>query len=65
MSVAAFTMQGEEVIISKAGKPIAKLVAYSTPKPKKRLLGHAKGLIKVNKSFFNPLPKEILDSYYL
>lgn len=58
-------MQGEEVIISKSGKPIAKLIAYSSPKPKKRKLGNAKGLIQVGKSFFEPLPKDILDSYCL
>lgn len=56
-------MQGEEVILSKAGKPIAKLVPYSEP-IKKRKLGNAKGLIELDGSFFEPLPDDIIDSYY-
>lgn len=56
--------QGEEVIISKSGKPIAKLIPYSGTKPKKRKLGNAKGMIKLNDSYFEPLSKDILDSFY-
>ncbi len=35
---------GEEITIARAGKPIAKLVAY-TERPRRRRLGQCKGLI--------------------
>ncbi len=54
---------GEEVVIAKAGKPIAKLVPIST-KPKKRVVGSAKGEFVVPDDFNNPLPKEIEDLFY-
>lgn len=56
--------QGDEIIISKSGKPMAKLIPYKKPKLEKRKLGNAKGLFKTDKSFFDPLPKEILESFY-
>ncbi len=44
------TQNGEDVIIAKAGKPIAKLVAYKEPlKPRK--LGLLKGKIHVPDNF--------------
>jgi prevent-host-death family protein len=54
---------GEEVIIAKAGKPVAKLVPVST-KPKKRILGSARGEFVVPDDFNGPLPKEIEDLFY-
>jgi prevent-host-death family protein len=54
---------GEEVVIAKAGTPIAKLVPIST-KPKKRILGSAKGEFVVPDDFNDPLPKEIEDLFY-
>jgi prevent-host-death family protein len=54
---------GEEVIIAKAGKPVAKLVAVDA-RPKKRLLGSAKGEFTVPDDFNAPLPKEIEDLFW-
>ena len=54
---------GEEVIIAKAGKPIAKLVALDD-QPKKRFLGSAKGEFTVPDDFNDPLPKEIEDLFW-
>jgi prevent-host-death family protein len=54
---------GEEVIIAKAGKPVAKLVPLST-EPKMRILGSAKGEFVVPDDFNDPLPKEIEDLFY-
>jgi prevent-host-death family protein len=54
---------GEEVIIAKAGKPVAKLVPVNT-RPKRRLLGSAKGEFVVPDDFNDPLPKEIEDLFY-
>jgi prevent-host-death family protein len=54
---------GEEVVIAKAGKPVAKLIPVN-PKPKKRILGSAKGEFVVPDDFNDPLPKEIEDLFY-
>jgi prevent-host-death family protein len=54
---------GEEVIIAKAGTPVAKLVPIGA-KPKKRLLGSAKGEFVVPDDFNDPLPKDIEDLFY-
>jgi antitoxin (DNA-binding transcriptional repressor) of toxin-antitoxin stability system len=54
---------GEEVVIAKAGKPIAKLVPINN-KGKKRVLGSAKGEFVVPDDFNDPLPKEIEDLFY-
>jgi prevent-host-death family protein len=48
---------GEEVIIARAGKPVARLVPIETPK---RVPGIAKGIWKVDDSFFDPLSEEEL-----
>ena len=53
---------GEEVIISKAGKPVAKLVSIAR-KPKKRLPGSAKGKVVIGKNFDAPLPKDLLKAF--
>lgn len=54
---------GEEVVIAKAGTPIAKLVPIRA-KPKTRILGSAKGEFVVPDDFNDPLPKEIEDLFY-
>jgi prevent-host-death family protein len=54
---------GEEVIIAKAGKPVAKLVPMNH-KPKKRVLGSAKGEFVVPDDFTDPLPKEVEDLFW-
>ncbi len=53
---------GEEVIISKAGKPIARLVPI-TEKPTQRMPGSAKGKIVLKKDFDAPLPESILKGF--
>ena len=41
---------GEEIVIGRAGKPVAKLVRYETPRPK-RVFGLLKGQIVVHGDF--------------
>jgi len=41
---------GEEIVIGRAGKPIAKLVRYESPRPK-RVFGALKGQIVVHGDF--------------
>lgn len=54
---------GEEVVIAKAGKPVAKLVAIKSA-PSERVWGTAKGDFVVPDDFNDPLPKEIEDLFY-
>jgi len=54
---------GEEVVIAKAGKPVAKLVPIDR-KPTRRSLGSAKGEFVVPDDFNDPLPREIEDLFY-
>lgn len=48
---------GEEIILSRGKQPIAKLVPFVPPKSK-RQYGSMRGLIKLDESFFDPLPEE-------
>ncbi|HET9106599.1 MAG TPA: type II toxin-antitoxin system prevent-host-death family antitoxin [Steroidobacteraceae bacterium] len=50
---------GKEVIIAKAGKPMARLCPV-TPSVKKKRLGLLKGRIRVAEDFNAPLPDEVL-----
>jgi len=54
---------GEEIIIAKAGRPIAKLVPVSKRKRPGKL-GSAKGDFVVPDDFNDPLPKEVEDSFW-
>jgi prevent-host-death family protein len=50
---------GEEVVIARAGEPVARLVPFRKSKGK-RSLGMDKGLFKVPKDFDAPLPDDLL-----
>ena len=54
--------RGEEVIIARAGKPVAKLVAQHNQRPSRKA-GSMKGLFEVPDSFFDPLPEDILNAF--
>ncbi|PYV83501.1 MAG: type II toxin-antitoxin system prevent-host-death family antitoxin [Acidobacteria bacterium] len=54
---------GEEVIIAKSGKPLARLVPYQKPL-KKRIPDQGRGLMKVPKDFNDPLPDDFLEAFY-
>jgi antitoxin (DNA-binding transcriptional repressor) of toxin-antitoxin stability system len=54
--------RGEEVIITRNGRPVAKLVA-ATPLRKPRKLGLLKGRIRLGKDFDAPLPGDVLDAF--
>ncbi len=49
---------GEEVIIAKAGKPVARLVAFEKP-AQPRAPGALRGRIKIAEDFDAPLPPDI------
>jgi antitoxin (DNA-binding transcriptional repressor) of toxin-antitoxin stability system len=52
---------GEEVIIGKAGKPVAKLVRYERSTEPRRP-GALKGKIKIEKDF-DELPEDIAEAF--
>jgi prevent-host-death family protein len=53
---------GEEVIISKAGKPLARLIPYQAEK-NPRTPGYWNGKVKMADDFDEPLPPEILAGF--
>lgn len=52
---------GEEVVISKAGKPIARLVPVVEP-PRERVLGLYKGQVVIGEDF-DELPEDVLRAF--
>jgi prevent-host-death family protein len=54
--------RGEEIIIAKAGQPVARLVPYRA-KAMVRRPGAMRGKIRIKKNFDEPLPKELLGSF--
>ena len=53
--------QGEEIVIGKAGKPVAKLVPY-TPERPPRKLGLWKGKVHIADDF-DELPEDIAEAF--
>jgi prevent-host-death family protein len=53
---------GEEIVIARAGKPVARLVKAEPDKPA-RTLGLLKGKIWIADDFDAPLPDDILDLF--
>lgn len=52
---------GEEILIAKAGKPVARLVPLSPPA--KRRLGALAGVAVVPPDFDAPLPETLIDAF--
>ncbi len=55
-------LTGEDVVISKAGIPLARLISYHNQK-KPRSPGIWKGKFTMTDDFNDPLPPEILNSF--
>jgi prevent-host-death family protein len=54
---------GEEIVIGRAGKPVAKLVPYRDERAVRRGLGAWKGRVKIADDFDDDLPAEILKAF--
>lgn len=54
---------GEEVVIARAGKPVARLIRIKRSR-RNRVLGRGEGDFEVPDDFNDPLPAEILDTFY-
>ena len=54
--------RGEEVIIARAGRPIARLVPYAYP-DRVREGGQWRGMIRIGEDFDEPLPEGIAAAF--
>jgi prevent-host-death family protein len=54
--------RGEEVVIGKGGRPVARLVPVEGA-AEPRVPGSARGRFRVSRTFDAPLPKKVLDSF--
>jgi len=54
---------GEEIIISNRGVPVAKLVPFRASLDRRASLGHDRGRFIVPDDFNTPLPKDILAAF--
>ena len=52
---------GEEIVIAKAGTPVARLVALA--RGKSRELGFLKGKVRISRDFDAPLPQDVLADF--
>jgi antitoxin (DNA-binding transcriptional repressor) of toxin-antitoxin stability system len=53
---------GEEVIIARYGEPVARLVPIRARMPTRKP-GSARGKFRIPRSFFDPLPDDLLNSF--
>jgi prevent-host-death family protein len=58
----ARVLDGEDVVIAKAGTPVARIVPVLA-RPSRRVPGSAAGLIEIMPGFDAPLPDELLDAF--
>lgn len=54
---------GEEIVIAKAGKPVARLTGLSSGNRAPRQLGSLAGRLTAHPDFDAPLPDDILDAF--
>jgi prevent-host-death family protein len=54
---------GEEIVIARAGKPVARLVPYRAARPP-RQLGRLRGRIWIAEDFDAPLPPDVLAAFH-
>lgn len=52
--------RGEEIVIARSGRPVARLVRYDEPR---RTLGRDAGLFEVPDDFDAPLPADVLRAF--
>jgi len=53
---------GEEILIAKAGRPVARLVPVRT-KTRERMPGTARGKVVIGNDFDEPLPESVLREF--
>jgi antitoxin (DNA-binding transcriptional repressor) of toxin-antitoxin stability system len=55
---------GEDVIIARAGKPVARLVVETGAQARKSVIGAMEGQIWISEDFAEPMPPEWLEQFY-
>lgn len=55
-------LRGEDVVIARSGKPVARLTRLA-PQPKKRRLGLLDGQFRIPDDFNAPLPADVLSAF--
>ena len=55
--------KGETIILCKRNTPIAEIRPLPPTRQTKRPIGLAKNKLKIPKSFFKPLPDELVDAF--
>ena len=53
---------GEEIVIAKAGRPLARLVPFEEAPPR-RMPGTAAGSVIIRDDFDDPLPDDVLEGF--
>jgi prevent-host-death family protein len=53
--------RGEEIVIARSGRPLARLVPLAGRRQRK--LGLGNGLIRIGENFDDPLPPDILEAF--
>ncbi|MBA4181952.1 MAG: antitoxin [Anaerolinea sp.] len=56
--------RGEEVVIARRGKPVARLVCAEVPERKPIIFGRFEGLVHVDPSFYDEMTEEELAQWY-
>jgi antitoxin (DNA-binding transcriptional repressor) of toxin-antitoxin stability system len=53
---------GEEIVIARYGEPVARLLPIRR-ETSRRMPGSARGKVRISKTFFEPLPREIVEVF--
>jgi len=56
--------RGESILLCKRNIPIAEIRPLPPQRKNRRPVGLAKGKFKIPPEFFEPLPSDVLDSFY-
>lgn len=56
--------RGETILLCRRNTPVAEIRPLPPPRIDRRPLGLAKGKFSLSRKFFEPLPSEILESFY-
>jgi prevent-host-death family protein len=57
-------IKGERILICRRNVPVAEIRPVITERKSRRPVGLAKGQFQVSSAFFEPLPAEIIASFY-
>jgi prevent-host-death family protein len=55
--------RGQEIVIARAGTPVAKLVPLHATAPRRRPIGRDKGKVWVSPDFDDPLPWQVFPGF--